>query len=150
MVGHGLAFLALRFDGTACLYLIFCHDRSFEVALREKKATRESPCGMFSIKAPYPLPVREAMAEFAILSYAVFSGLRTVDSTRFAAHCARFSGRGAIPHRRYPVFMAGSPRALPGVRKVSRSGERPEPTVTVRMKEKTAAVHGRERFFAAP
>lgn len=51
---------------------------------------------------------------------------------------------GGIP------FLAGSPRALPGVRKVSRSGERPEPTVTVRMKEKTAAVHGRERFFAAP
>jgi len=47
-------------------------------------------------------------------------------------------------------FLAGSPRALPGVRKVSRSGEKPEPTVTVRMKEKTAAVHGRERFFAAP
>jgi len=48
---------------------------------------------------------------------------------------------GGIP------FLTGSPRALPGVRKVSRSGERPEPTVTVRMEEKTATVHGRERFF---
>lgn len=69
---------------------------------------------MFSIKAPYPLPVREAMAEFAILSYTVFSGLRTVDSARLAAHCAHFSGRGAIPHRRYPVFFGGEPASASG------------------------------------
>ena len=48
-----------------------------------------------------------------------------------------FSGRGEIPHRRYPeISSSGSPRALQkSDLEVSRSGERPEPTVIVRMGE---------------
>ena len=45
-----------------------------------------------------------------------------------------FSGRGAIPYRRYAALVA-SPRAPLGFERVSRSGERPEPTVKVRMEE---------------
>ena len=54
------------------------------------------------------------------------------------AGLAAFSGRGEIPHRRYPWFFTGarerSAQALAGA-EVSRSGEMPEPTVIVRMKE---------------
>jgi hypothetical protein len=46
-----------------------------EIDCADKKATREKPCGMFSIKALYPLTAPEAMGEFAILSYRAFSGL---------------------------------------------------------------------------
>jgi len=47
-----------------------------------------------------------------------------------------FSGRGEIPHRRY-IGMTDQPASGPVLKKqgVSRSGERPEPTVIVRMKE---------------
>jgi hypothetical protein len=54
-----------------------------------------------------------------------------------AAKLRLFSGRGENPHRRYVDF---DPRARersqkPDFSEVSRSGERPEPTVIVRMKE---------------
>ena len=54
-----------------------------------------------------------------------------------AANLSVFSGRGENPHRRYADF---DPRARerslkPDFSEVSRSGERPEPTVIVRMKE---------------
>ena len=50
-----------------------------------------------------------------------------------------FSGRGEIPHRRYTLL---SEPASARFVEVSRSGEMPEPTVIVRMKEnkKTSAV----------
>ena len=59
-----------------------------------------------------------------------------------------FSGRGGIPHRRYPGFTPGSPRALPSIRReASRSGVKPEPTVRVRMEEdKAVSTHLRHRF----
>lgn len=57
---------------------------------------------------------------------------------RFSLGCQRlFSGRGEIPHRRYPDLTRGArERPTPVSRGgVSRSGEMPEPTVIVRMKE---------------
>ena len=57
---------------------------------------------------------------------------------RFSLGCQRlFSGRGEIPHRRYPDLTRGArERPTPVCRGgVSRSGEMPEPTVIVRMKE---------------
>jgi hypothetical protein len=44
------------------------------------------------------------------------------------------SGRGEIPHRRYGLLQA-EPASAPAWPGVSRSGETPEPTVRVRMKE---------------
>ncbi len=55
-------------------------------------------------------------------------------SERALAQSTPFSGRGEIPHRRY-AGMTRKPASGPGLRGVSRSGEKPEPTVTVRMKE---------------
>src|SRR6185312_4396816 len=60
------------------------------------------------------------------------------------------SGRGEIPHRRYVGYVPASPRAptlcrlrlvtQAGLCGVSRSGAKPEPTVTVRMREDAQAV----------
>lgn len=63
----------------------------------------------------------------------------------------QFSGRGETPHRRY-VDLVHEPASglfvfLTGV---SRSGEMPEPTVTVRMKEsvKESTVHLRGGLYS--
>jgi hypothetical protein len=54
-----------------------------------------------------------------------------------------FSGQGEIPYRRYAAFVLRARERLVAkrlfARRVSRSGERPEPTVKVRMKENARA-----------
>lgn len=70
----------------------------------------------------------------------------------------KFSGRGVIPHRRYidlHTFMVGVDEpASARFFEVSRSGERPEPTVIVRMREneKTSVIRltGAIRFGFDP
>jgi len=71
----------------------------------EKKTTRDRPCGILYVLGPYPLPAREAMTEFHISAKKC---LKPVDTARDTTHCAGFSGRGAIPHRRYPASRRGA------------------------------------------
>ena len=71
---------------------------------------------------------------------------------RFSLGCLRlFSGRGEIPHRRYPDLTRGArERPTPVCRGgVSRSGEMPEPTVIVRMKEDKTDIAGKPHGPAA-
>lgn len=67
------------------------------MSLREKKATRESPCGMFSIERPYPLTGREAMGEF---------GGAGRDEGRLTGHFLATNPRSALSPR--PASLPGS------------------------------------------